>query len=110
VKTIFRILAIFLIGVLVSGGMYLILQNTTLGSEMSGVPNFDQASAADAKLSEPPKSRGGESDHHAASLEKGLSEVLVSLAKISAITVIVLFMQSLVARLSRRKVAKPMDR
>jgi len=89
--------------------MYLILQNTTVGSEMSGAPSFDQTSVtADGELSQQPARPEGESDQRAASLERGLSEVLVSLAKLSGITVVVLFAQGLIARLPRRKVGKSM--
>jgi hypothetical protein len=109
VKTILRILTILLIGALVSGGMYLILGNTTEGSEMSGVPGFDQSSAsADRESSQPPVRPEG-AGHDSASLTRGLSEVGVSLAKLAGITILVLLVQAMIPRLPRRKIVKLMD-
>jgi hypothetical protein len=106
-KTILRILTILLIGALVSGGVYLIVQNTTLASDMSSAPSFDQLPATTSgDLSQPPTRSDGDFDHNSASLTRGLSEVLVSLAKLSGITVIVLLVQSLLARLTRRRKIK----
>jgi hypothetical protein len=108
-KTILRILTILLIGALVSGGMYLILGNTTEGSEMSGAPSFDQSSAsADGESSQPPVRPEG-AGHDNASLTRGLSEVSASLAKLAGITMVVLIVQSVIARLPRRKIVKLMD-
>jgi hypothetical protein len=101
-KTILRILTILLIGTLVSGGMYLILQNTTIGSDKSGAPSFDQAPAtADGDLSQLPARLEGESNRDSASLTRGFSEVLVLLAKLTGITLLVLLVQTMIARLPR---------
>jgi hypothetical protein len=108
-KTILRILTILLIGVLVAGGVYLIVQNTSIGSDAGSAPSFDQMPAtATGNLSQPPAHSQGNFGHDEASLTRGLSEVLVSLAKLSGITIIVLLIQSVLARLLRRRVAKPM--
>jgi hypothetical protein len=110
-KTILRILTILLIGALVSGGIYLILQNTTLASDVSGGPSLDQMPATvDGELSQPPARPEGDTDRNGASLERGLSEVLVSLAKLTGITVIVLLVQAVIANLRRWKVARPAPR
>ena len=49
------------------------------------------------------RSEGG--NHHEASFTRGLSEVLVTLAKLSGITVVVLLIQSLVAKIQKLKIA-----
>jgi hypothetical protein len=106
-KTILRILTILVIGALVSGEMYLILQNTIMGSAMSGAPNFDQASATVAgESSQLPARLEGGGDRNAASLDRGLPEVLVSLAKLAGITLLVLLVQSVLDRLQRLGRAK----
>jgi hypothetical protein len=107
-KTILRILTILLIGTLVAAGIYLIVQNTTLASDMSSAPSFDQLPATTTgDASQLPTRPEGDFDHDSASLSRGLSEVSVSLAKLAGITVIVLLVQFLLARLMRRRAVRP---
>jgi len=107
-KTILRILTILLIGALVSGGIYLIVQNTTLASATSSAPSFDQMpDTSTGDLSELPARPDGDSDHNAASLSRGLSEVGVALAKLTGITLLVLLIQKGFEQLKKWRVAKP---
>ena len=107
-KTILHILTILLIGALVAAGIYLIVHNTTLASDIDSAPSFNQLPATTTgDLSQPPARPEDDFDHNSASLSRGLSEVLVSLAKLSGITVIVLLIQSLVGLLKKRRVFKP---
>jgi len=106
-KTILRILIILLIGALVSGGIYLTAQNTTLASDANSAPSFDQMPApSTGDLSElPTRPEGG--DHDAASLSRGLSEVGVSLAKLTGITLLVLLIQKVFEQVKKRRAIKP---
>ena len=112
-KIILRILVILLVGVLISGALYLTIENTSLlASDASGFPEgvtelskHPEMSASD--MGELPERSEGSDDHHAASLSRGLSEISVSLAKISGITLLVLLIQNLFARLNKRRATKP---
>ena len=91
-KTILQILVILLIAVSVSGGIYALVENTSLLSSAEaerGAP--PQMTDGDAQ-SMPTRPEGGE-DHHAASLSGGLGEVGVLLAKIMGITIVILLVQ-----------------
>ena len=108
-KTILRILTILLIGALVAAGIYLIVQHTTLASDISSAPSIDQSPATTTgDFSQPPTHPEGDFDHDSASLTRGLSEVSFSLAKLAGITVIVLLVQSVLTRLPRRRKIKPL--
>jgi len=50
----------------------------------------------------------GGDDHHAASLSRGLSEIGISLAKITGITLLVLLIQKVIGYLPPRRKVKPM--
>jgi hypothetical protein len=106
-KTIIRILIILLIGALVSGGIYLTVQNTTLAPDASSAPSFDQMpTPPTGDLSAlPTRPEGG--DHNTASLSRGLSEVGVSLAKLTGITLLVLLVQKVFEQVKKRRVLKP---
>ena len=107
-KTILRILIIILIGAFVSGGIYLILQNTTLVSATNSAPSFDNMPDMPSEdLSVLPARPEGGDDHHAASLSRGLSQISVSLAKLTGITLLVLLIQKAYEQLKRRRVPKP---
>jgi len=109
-KTILRILTILLVATLVSGGIYLIGQNTATVSEMGDTPSFDQMpDLSTADVSEPPARPAG-GDHDAASLSRGLSEVGVSLAKLTGITLLVLLFQKGFGQLKKWRVPKPVLR
>jgi len=107
-KTILRILTILLIGVFVSGGIYLIVQNTALASDTGSAPSFDQIpDISGGDLSQLPARPDGDSDHDSASLSRGFSEVSVSLAKLTGITLLVLFIQKVFEQLRKRRLFKP---
>lgn len=107
-KTILRILTIILIGALISAGVYLIVQNTFLASETGGAPSFEQMPAsASGDASQLPTRPAGDSDHDSASFSRGLSEVGLSLAKISGITLLVLLIQKVFKPLKKRRRIAP---
>jgi hypothetical protein len=106
-KTVLQILVILLVAAIVAGGMYALVENTTLvsssESEHGQPPAMTNADGSSAQMME--RSEGG--GEHGASFTRGLSEVLVMLGKLSGITVAVLLIQSLIARLRKRQVAIP---
>lgn len=104
-KTIMRILVILLIAVAVSGGVYALVENTSLVSSAEaerGAP--PQMTGTDSE-SMPARPEGG--DEHSASFSRGLSEVGMVLAKLSVITIMILLIQKAVDLLRRPKL-KPM--
>lgn len=103
-KTILRILVILLIAVTVSGGIYALVENTSLISSAEaerGAPS--QMTGTDGQ-SMPTRPKGGE-DHGAVSFSRGLGEVGMLLAKITGITVIILLIQKGMSRLKNKPVA-----
>lgn len=103
-KTILRILVILLIAVTVSGGIYALVENTSLISSAEaerGAPS--QMTGTDGQ-SMPTRPEGGE-DHDAASFSRGLGEVGMLLAKITGITVVILLIQKGMSRLKNKPVA-----
>ena len=111
-KTILRIIIILLAAVIVSGALYLTIENTSVISDASGFPEggseFGERPEmpADDVSNLPERSDGG-GDHHAASLSRGLSGVGIALAKITGITLFVLLAQGLFTQLKRCWPAKP---
>jgi len=108
-KTVLRIIVILLVGVLVSGALYLIVENTSLLSSVSGFPEGasefgERPEMPVGDIDERPE---GDLDHHAISISRGLSEIGVSLAKISGITFLVLLVQGLYVHLKKRWFTKP---
>ena len=106
-KTILHLIVILLVAVIVAGGVYAIVENTTLvsstESEHGALPIMTNADGSTTQMMERPEG-GGE---HEASFTHGLSEVLVTLAKLTSITIVVLLIQSLVARVQKRQIANP---
>ncbi len=106
-KTILHLVVILLVAVIVAGGVYAIVENTTLvsstESEHGTPPTMTNADGSTTQMMEHPEG-GGE---HEASFTRGLSEVFVTLAKLTGITVVVLLIQFLVARVQKRQIANP---
>ena len=91
-KTILQILAILLIAVAVSGGIYALVENTSLISSTEverGAPSQMTGTESGTMPTRP--ERGD--DHDAASLSRGLGEVGMLLAKITGITIVILLIQ-----------------
>ncbi len=92
-KTLLHLVVILLVAVIVAGGVYTLVENTTLvsstESEHGMPPTMTNADGTTTQMMERPE--GG--DHHEASVTRGLSEVLVTLAKLTGITVVILFLQ-----------------
>ncbi len=100
-KTILQILVILLVAAAVSGGVYALVENTSLmssvGAERGAPP---QMTGADSQ-SMPARPEGGED--HAASLSRGIGEVGFLLAKITGITVVILLVQKALGLLQKNK-------
>jgi hypothetical protein len=106
-KTIFRILIILLVSALVAGALYLIIENTAIVSTGNNALGLNQKPAmSGGELAQPPTRAGGDLDHGNVSFMRGLSEVLISLAKLFGITAIVLFFQYLVGHMKKRRYFK----
>lgn len=92
-KVILRILVILLIAAAVSGGVYALVENTSLVSsaeaERGAPPPMSNADGASTQPMERPA--GG--DERGASFTRGLSDLLVTLGKLSGITVVILLVQ-----------------
>ncbi len=105
-KAILHLVVILLVAVIVAGGVYALVENTTLvsstESEHGMPPAMTNADGSTIQMMERPVVGGGE---HGASFTRGLSEVLITLAKLSGITVVVLLIQSLVAKIQKLKIA-----
>lgn len=103
-KTILRILIILLIAGIVSGGVYALVENTSLmssvGAERGAPP---QMMNADGTSTQPMQRPEGGEDHDAASLSRGIGEVGVLLAKITGITVVILLVQKAFGLLQKNK-------
>lgn len=107
-KAILRILIILIIGALVSGALYLSIENTTIASSTDGAPSLEQMPAPPTgDLTQLPTRPEGDLDHNTASLSRGLSEVGVSLAKLTGITLLVLLVQKVFEQVKKRRVIKP---
>lgn len=111
-KTILRILVILLVGALVSGALYLTFENTSLISDTDAFPEGatelgERPEMPTSEMGELPRPEGSD-DHHAASLSRGLSEIGVSLAKITGIILLVLLIQKAIGYLPSRRKVKPM--
>lgn len=92
-KTILRILVILMIAIAVSGGVYALVENTSLVSgsdaEMSQPP---QMTSTDGTSIQPMERHEGGGEH-SASFTRGLSEVLVTLGKLIVITIVIVLLQ-----------------
>jgi hypothetical protein len=103
VNIILRIIIILLVGTIVAGALYLTVENTSLfsnaGGFPDGAPEFGERPEMPDDMGERPE---GDHDHHAASLSRGLTDIGVSLAKLTGITLVVLLIQSTFTWLKKR--------
>lgn len=92
-KTILRTLVILMIAIAVSGGVYALVENTSLVSgsdaEMGQPP---QMTSTDGTSIQPMERHEGGGEH-SASFTRGLSEVLVTLGKLTVITIVIVLLQ-----------------
>ena len=103
-KTILRILVILLIAAAVSGGIYTLVENTSLLSSVEaerGAPS--QMTSTGGTSTQPMQRPEGGEDHDAASLSRGIGEVGALLAKITGITVVILLAQKALGLLQKNK-------
>jgi hypothetical protein len=108
-KTILHILVILLVTAIVAGGVYALVENTTLvSSDDAGHGQPPATLNADGTSTQPMRhGEGGGDGEHGASFARGMSGLLVTLGKLGAVTVIVLLFQSLITQLQKRKIASP---
>jgi hypothetical protein len=108
-KTILHILFLLLVTAIVAGGVYTLVENTTLVSsdDDAGRGQPPAMTNADGTSTQPVGHAEGGGGEHGASFIRGLSGILVTLGKLGGIAVLVLLFQSLVARLQKRQIASP---
>ena len=102
-KTILRITIILLVAAIVSGGFYLIANNTSLSSG----PDMEHGQppamiSTDGQTFQRPEDGD---DHDSTSLSRGLAGVGGTLAKLTGITVIVLLIEKAFSLVNKRKLA-----
>ena len=109
-KITLKILTLLFVGILLAGAFYLIVENTSLLSNLStrpeGMPEFGEGERPPIPEGGFPERRGrSEGGHHneSASLSRGLPQLGASLMKISIIAVIVLALQFLLTRFKKWK-------
>ena len=92
-KTVLRILVILMIAVAVSGGVYALVENTSLvsSSDAEMGPSPQMISAVGTSIQPTERHEGG--DEHGASFTRGLSEVLVTLGELTVITIVIVLLQ-----------------
>lgn len=101
-KTILRILIILLIAVTVSGGIYTLVENTSLLSSIEAERGAPSQMTGAENGTMPTRPEGGD-DHDAASLSRGFGEVGTLLAKITGITIVILLIQKAIELLQKPK-------
>lgn len=102
-KVILRILVILLIAVAVSGGIYALVENTSLISSAEaerGTP--PQMNGTDGQTFQPMEYPEGR-DEPGASFTRGLSDVGITLTKLTAIVALILLVQKGLELLRSRK-------
>jgi len=103
-KTILRISVILLVAAIISGGFYLIANNTSIASdsdmEHGQPPMMTSADGQPFQLRERPE---GDDDHHSASLSRGLAGVGGTLAKLAGIAIIILVIEKAFSLVNKRK-------
>jgi ABC-type oligopeptide transport system substrate-binding subunit len=100
-KTILRIIIILLVTSVVAGAFSLAVNNTSIASDSAGEGGQPPVmTSTDGQFTQPTeRPEGGEG----ASVTRGLSEVLVTLGKLTGITIIILFLQKVLSLLGSRK-------
>jgi hypothetical protein len=93
IKIIFRVVIILLVAILLSAGLFALVQNGSSRIELNARSQFNPSANA-AASARPEVFRGEERNFRgAASLARGLGGILVTLLQIGAITFIVLQFQ-----------------
>ncbi len=100
-KTILHILAILLVAVAVAGTMYLIINNTSAGASLTGGEG-DRPAFTDASGQPLPRPEGDLGDREGGASLGGLLGLFGTLAKVSALTAIVLLIEKGIMSLKNR--------
>ena len=111
-KTIFKIFTILTVIALLAGGIYLLIENTSIANNIGG--HGERHEFAEGERPEMPEGgfseRGERSEgnhhHNEVSFTRGLAEMGKAIAKISIITLFVLGIQFIFNRLNRFKKPK----
>jgi hypothetical protein len=100
-KTILRIIIILLAAAVVAGTLTAVVNNTSLASSSGEGGQPPAIASANGQSQRPARPEGG--DHAGgASLAGGLLQILASLAKLTGITALVLFVEKGVSLLGKR--------
>lgn len=104
-KTILNIILILLVAAVVAGGFYLVVNNTSIASGPGG-EGGQPPSMTGSEGARPERPEGmSEGGEHGASVGQGLIQVLVTLAKLAAITVVVLLAEKGISLVSKKRTA-----
>jgi hypothetical protein len=92
-KIILRIFVILLVAAAVAGASTLVVNNTSLASAPGGAGGQPPAMTnAGGQFAQPPAHAEGGGEH-GVSVERGLTQVVITLGKLAGITIIVLLVQ-----------------
>jgi hypothetical protein len=101
-KTILRIVIILLVAALVAGGFSLGVNNTSIASDAGEGRQPPAMTSADGQSVQPmARPEGGDGD--SASISRGLSGVLTTLAKLTGVSILVLVLQKAFGQIQRLK-------
>lgn len=99
-KTLGRILMIILVTGVLAGGIYLLVERTSLNSSAFSPEARFEGQATGARPA-PPEGFDREHGEGEFSLTRGLGEVVVTLVKFGVVTMLVLALQKLLSKTSR---------
>jgi len=105
-KTFAQILMILLVAAVLAGALTMLVNNTSIVSTLSPGAQPPAIQSADGQAIQPMTPPAGEDYHHSASLTRGFTEVLITLAKLTGIGALVLIVQKSFNLLTRKRVAR----
>jgi len=105
IQTIGKILVILLVIALIAGGIFGLVQDSSQNSAASAEQSFSRQNTNGSRAR--PEGFGGHDRQNSASLGRRMGGLLVTLLQIGAITFIVLQVQKVLARPSKRKLPDP---
>jgi hypothetical protein len=102
-KTILNIIVILLVAAIIAGGFYLVVNNTSIASGPGGEGSQPPAmTGADRQTMDQLPTHSEGSDGGSASFGRGLLEILVTLAKLTGITSVVLLVENGFSQIKKR--------
>jgi hypothetical protein len=106
-KTILNIVIILFVAAVVAGGFSLIVNNTSSASGSGGEGGQPPAMTAIDGQTTSQRPEHPEGGDEGASIGQGLLQMLVTLAKLTGITVIVLLVEKAISLLSKKRATNP---